>query len=109
MTQREATGEYPWPHGLLTIAEYGCGIYFAVDLLDPQLRVVDYEVLGKLKNPKRYAKKHGCQLAYTDGEVPVDVQHWFVVTSPALYAWLERWLEHGGNATRWTWLAEQRD
>ena len=78
------------------------------DVLSPELRVIDCETTDRMDDPERWAKQQRCELAYSDNEIPRDVQHWFVVASPSLYAWLERWLAHGIDAVRWHWLARSK-
>src|SRR5688572_16165013 len=54
--------DHVWPRGLLTIEDVGCGIYRAVDLDDPDLRVVQYEHFDPVEDPLDAAQ--GAQLAY---------------------------------------------
>jgi len=104
MARRRKSDDYPWPHGLLEVADHGCAIYFAIDLLDPGLRVIEHEALERAEEAQLDPVS---ELAYVNGEVPADVRHWFVVASPSLFDWLERWLDHGVVSSRCDWAKRQ--
>lgn len=90
MARRTKSDDYPWPHGLLEVADHGCAVYFAIDLLDPELRVIEHQALERSQDADH---DPGRELAYVNGEVPADVRHWFVVACPSLFDWLEGWLD----------------
>ena len=78
--------EYVWPTGLLVVEDYGCGIYFAVDLDDAALRVVRYEHFDPVDDPEDAAS--GSRLAYQEPTVPRNLQHRFTVAADSLDDWL---------------------
>jgi hypothetical protein len=78
--------DHVWPRGLLTIEDVGCAIYRAVDLDDPDLRVVEYEHFDPVVDPLEAAR--GAPLAYGEPVVPRNVQHRFIVVAPSLDLWV---------------------
>ncbi|RJO73856.1 SMI1/KNR4 family protein [Nocardia panacis] len=78
LEQREASVgvEYPvWPKGVVSILTWGCGMYAAVDCLDPDGRVLLFE-------PNAYGGGSWADCWY--------------LHSPNLTAWLESWLAATG-------------
>ncbi|MCZ4123530.1 SMI1/KNR4 family protein [Streptomyces sp. H39-S7] len=63
-----------WPHGLLPILDWGCGMYAAVDCLDPRAPVLLFEPNA---GPQDWAEA------------------WFT-DSPSLAQWLSSWLDGTG-------------
>ncbi|AXI78786.1 SMI1/KNR4 family protein [Peterkaempfera bronchialis] len=70
---RRAASGY-WPRGVLPILDWGCGMYAAVDCLDPAAPVLLFEPNA---GPDDWAEA------------------WFL-DSPSLAAWLTKWLEGAG-------------
>ena len=63
-----------WPHGVLPILDWGCGMYAAVDCLDPDAPVLLFEPNA---GPEDWAEA------------------WFT-DSPSLAQWLKSWLDSTG-------------
>jgi len=89
-----------WVSDLLLVADYGCAIYFALDLSVPELRVVEYQNLLPCENSEVEARAAGLTLAYTDDRVPAPLRLRFTVAAPSLYGWLTSWIAHGDWAAR---------
>lgn len=75
-----------WPDGLLVVQDDGCAVYHAVDMKHPLLRIIRCESLEPTDDPVLAAE--GAPLAYSEPDVPVRLQHRFVVAAPSLLAWL---------------------
>jgi hypothetical protein len=84
-----------WVRDLLLVADYGCAVYFAIDLSDPNLRVIEYEHFEPSEHPELDAQRSGVALAYTDDRVPRPLRLRFTLASPSLYDWLSAWVAHG--------------
>ncbi len=99
VSHAEAPEDYPHPHGLLYIADYGCAIYFGVDLNHPELRVIEIEGSEESDDPAAEAAELGITLAYGPDQVQHDKLHWFAEAAESLESWLER-LRRGGSHIR---------
>lgn len=87
----EGSEEYPEPEGLLYVGDFGCNIYFGVDLLHPQLRVIEIEGADDVEDPFAEARERGVQLAYTLEQVPRGKLAWFTLAAQSLESWLSRY------------------
>jgi hypothetical protein len=75
---------YVWPPGLLTFYDFGCAIYHAIDLDDPNLWFFEYQ----LYEPEQDAEANGDRFAYAEPVVPRRLQRRFVVVANSLEEWL---------------------
>jgi hypothetical protein len=88
----QVSDDYVWPPSLLIIEDLGCAIYRAVDLDDPNLRVVEYEHFDPVDDPDAAASP--ARVAFREPIVPRMFQHRFTVVAESFDEWLGVGAEH---------------